>query len=68
MKDPYMFDFIEYRKGMIEREIESELVKILQNCCLNSAQDLHSSVTSIRRRWHPQTVSFGTDHRTIISL
>ena len=27
MKDPYMFDFIRYREGMIEREIEAELVK-----------------------------------------
>jgi hypothetical protein len=27
MKDPYMFDFIQYREGMIERDIESELVK-----------------------------------------
>jgi predicted nuclease of restriction endonuclease-like (RecB) superfamily len=27
MKDPYMFDFIQYRDGMIEREIEAELVK-----------------------------------------
>jgi len=27
MKDPYMFDFIQYREGMIEREIEAELVK-----------------------------------------
>jgi predicted nuclease of restriction endonuclease-like (RecB) superfamily len=27
MKDPYMFDFIQYREGMVEREIESELVK-----------------------------------------
>jgi predicted nuclease of restriction endonuclease-like (RecB) superfamily len=27
LKDPYMFDFIQYREGMIEREIESELVK-----------------------------------------
>ena len=27
MKDPYIFDFISYREGMIEREIESELVK-----------------------------------------
>jgi len=26
MKDPYMFDFIQYREGMIEYEIESELV------------------------------------------
>jgi predicted nuclease of restriction endonuclease-like (RecB) superfamily len=27
MKDPYLFDFVDYREGMIEREIESELVK-----------------------------------------
>jgi len=27
MKDPYVFDFIEYSDGMIEREIEDELVK-----------------------------------------
>lgn len=27
MKDPYMFDFIPYREGMAEREIEAELVK-----------------------------------------
>ena len=27
MKDPYMFDFIQYREGMPEREIEAELVK-----------------------------------------
>ena len=27
LKDPYIFDFIEYRKGMVEREIENELVK-----------------------------------------
>jgi predicted nuclease of restriction endonuclease-like (RecB) superfamily len=27
LKDPYVFDFIEYRKGMAERQIEGELVK-----------------------------------------
>ena len=27
MKDPYMFDFIPYHEGMLEREIETELVK-----------------------------------------
>jgi len=27
LKDPYIFDFIEYRQGMVEREIENELVK-----------------------------------------
>jgi len=26
LKDPYVFDFVEYRKGMAEREIENELV------------------------------------------
>jgi predicted nuclease of restriction endonuclease-like (RecB) superfamily len=31
LKDPYMFDFIQYREGMIEREIESELVKNITN-------------------------------------
>jgi predicted nuclease of restriction endonuclease-like (RecB) superfamily len=27
LKDPYIFDFIEYHKGMVEREIENELLK-----------------------------------------
>ena len=27
LKDPYIFNFIEYHSGMVEREIESELVK-----------------------------------------
>ena len=27
IKDPYVFDFIDYRVGMIEREIENELVR-----------------------------------------
>lgn len=26
MKDPYIFDFVKFRKGMIERDIEAELV------------------------------------------
>jgi len=26
MKDPYIFDFVEYRKGMVEREVENALV------------------------------------------
>lgn len=26
MKDPYIFDFVEFREGMIERELEDELV------------------------------------------
>ena len=27
LKDPYIFDFIDYREGMLERQIENELVK-----------------------------------------
>ena len=27
LKDPYIFDFIDYREGMVEREIEDELVR-----------------------------------------
>ncbi len=27
MKDPYIFDFVEIREGMIERDIENELIK-----------------------------------------
>jgi len=27
LKDPYIFDFIDYREGMVEREVESELVR-----------------------------------------
>jgi predicted nuclease of restriction endonuclease-like (RecB) superfamily len=27
LKDPYIFDFIDFRNGMVEREIENELVK-----------------------------------------
>jgi hypothetical protein len=34
LKDPYMFDFIEYREGMIEREIEHELVRNITNLLL----------------------------------
>jgi predicted nuclease of restriction endonuclease-like (RecB) superfamily len=34
LKDPYIFDFINYREGMVEREIESELVKNITNLLL----------------------------------
>ena len=27
LKDPYVFDFIDYREGMVEREVEDELVR-----------------------------------------
>ena len=29
MKDPYMFDFIDYTEEMLETDIENELVKML---------------------------------------
>lgn len=34
MKDPYLFDFIEYKDGMIEREVEDELVANITNFLL----------------------------------
>jgi predicted nuclease of restriction endonuclease-like (RecB) superfamily len=34
LKDPYIFDFINYREGMVEREIENELVKNIANLLL----------------------------------
>ncbi|MDE6056283.1 MAG: PDDEXK nuclease domain-containing protein [Lachnospiraceae bacterium] len=34
MKDPYIFDFVEMREDMIEREIENELVKHITNFLL----------------------------------
>lgn len=34
MKDPYIFDFIEYREDMIETDIEKELVKNITNLLL----------------------------------
>lgn len=34
LKDPYIFDFIEARTGMVEREIESELVKNITSLLL----------------------------------
>jgi hypothetical protein len=39
MKDPYIFDFIDLHQGMMEREIENELVKnITRLYCWNLAQ------------------------------
>ncbi len=34
MKDPYIFDFVEIREGMIERDIENELIKHITNFLL----------------------------------
>jgi len=34
MKDPYIFDFVELREGMIERDVENELVKHITNFLL----------------------------------
>lgn len=34
MKDPYIFDFVPFRQGMIERDIEAELVKNIRKFLL----------------------------------
>ncbi len=34
MKDPYIFDFVEVREGMIERDVENELVNHITNFLL----------------------------------
>lgn len=34
LKDPYIFDFIDYREGMVEREIEKELMKNITSLLL----------------------------------
>lgn len=34
MKDPYIFDFVELREGMIERDVENELVSHITNFLL----------------------------------
>lgn len=34
MKDPYIFDFVELREGMIERDVENELIKHITNFLL----------------------------------
>ena len=34
MKDPYIFDFVELREGMIERDVENELVNHITNFLL----------------------------------
>lgn len=34
MKDPYIFDFVEMREGMIERDVENELVEHITNFLL----------------------------------
>jgi len=48
LKDPYIFDFIEYRQGMVEREIESELVKNITKLLL----ELGTGFASVGNQYH----------------
>jgi len=48
MKDPYIFDFIENRKGMIERDVENELVKHIANFLL----ELGSGFSFVGHQYH----------------
>jgi predicted nuclease of restriction endonuclease-like (RecB) superfamily len=48
MKDPYKFDFIDYRDGMVEREIEDELVKNITKLLL----ELGVGFSFIGRQYH----------------
>jgi hypothetical protein len=48
MKDPYIFDFIEARNGMVEREIENELVSNVAKLLL----ELGSGFAFVGNQYH----------------
>lgn len=48
LKDPYVFDFIDYREDMIEREIEGELVKNVTKLLL----ELGSGFAFVGNQYH----------------
>lgn len=48
MKDPYIFDFVEYREGMIERNVEDELVKNITQFLL----ELGNGFSFVGRQYH----------------
>jgi predicted nuclease of restriction endonuclease-like (RecB) superfamily len=48
MRDPYIFDFIQYREGMIEREIEDELVKNITKLLL----ELGTGFAFVGKQYH----------------
>ena len=48
MKDPYVFDFIQAREGMVERELEDGLVKHITNFLL----ELGSGFSFVGRQYH----------------
>ena len=48
MKDPYIFDFIENRKGMVERDLENELVSHIAKFLL----ELGSGFAFVGRQYH----------------
>jgi predicted nuclease of restriction endonuclease-like (RecB) superfamily len=48
LKDPYIFDFIENHKDMVERDVENELVKHITNFLL----ELGSGFSYVGRQYH----------------
>jgi predicted nuclease of restriction endonuclease-like (RecB) superfamily len=48
MKDPYMFDFIQYREGMIENEIRAELVSNITQLML----ELGTGFAYVGKQYH----------------
>jgi predicted nuclease of restriction endonuclease-like (RecB) superfamily len=48
MKDPYMFDFIQYREGMIENEIRAELVSNITGLLL----ELGTGFAYVGKQYH----------------
>jgi predicted nuclease of restriction endonuclease-like (RecB) superfamily len=48
LKDPYVFDFIENHQGMVERDVESELVKHISNFLL----ELGSGFSYVGQQYH----------------
>ena len=48
LKDPYIFDFVDYRDGMIERDIEDDLVKHITGFLL----ELGSGFSFVGRQYH----------------
>ena len=48
LKDPYIFDFVEYRKDMVERDIENALVKSITQFLL----ELGSGFSFVGQQYH----------------
>ena len=48
LKDPYIFDFVEYREGMVEREVEGALVKSMTQFLL----ELGNGFSFVGQQYH----------------